>query len=340
MYKLSEKEWKKIAIIDLLTEKSKFFWNLTQKTILKYKKEWKKILFVVNKKWYSSSSICVDCGNVPKCKNCDIPIARYVVWDNFVSMCPICRRIYENNWTCENCWWTNVKEYWIWTYKMQEILKNLFDIDAFVIENTDVNSLNKVSKIKLDNKQFVISTSILSCEKDFRPDIVIFPNADTGLSLPDFNVAEKHFLFLYEFIKKYKTSNFIIQTFNIEHYVYKYLSQLDLDWFWKKELEFRKQFNYPPYSELAVIMYKTEIEDRLYTKISKLESELKYLIEKENVKIDIFPTPQLIYKKFWKYHYNIVLKWNNLKSFLDKAVVLLKLREKWFQIDWLPNNII
>jgi hypothetical protein len=45
-------------------------------------------------------------------------------------------------------------------------------------------------------------------------------------------------------------------------------------------------------------MYKTEIEDRLYTKISKLESELKYLIEKENVKIDIFPTPQLIYKKF------------------------------------------
>jgi len=340
MYKLSEKEWKKIAFVDLLTEQSKLFWDLTQKTILKYKKNGKNILFVVNKKWYSSSTICEDCGYVPKCKNCDIPIAKYVVWNHFVSMCPICRKIYENNWVCENCWGTKIKEYWIWTYKMQEILKNMFDIDAFVVENTDVNSLNKIKKLDLSDKQFVISTSILSCERDFSPDIVIFPNADTGLALPDFNVAEKHFLFLYEFIKKYRTSNFIIQTFNIEHYVYKYLSQLDLDGFWKKELEFRKQFNYPPYSELAVIMYKTEIEDRLYTKISKLESELKYLIEKENVKIDIFPTPQLIYKKFWKYYYNIVLKWNNLKSFLDKAVILLKLREKWFQIDWLPTNII
>ena len=70
MYKLSEKEGKKIAIVDLLTEQSKLFWDLTQKTILKYKKERKKILFVVNKKWYSSSTICEDCGNVPRCENC------------------------------------------------------------------------------------------------------------------------------------------------------------------------------------------------------------------------------------------------------------------------------
>ena len=80
--------------------------------------------------------------------------------------------------------------------------------------------------------------------------------------------------------------------------MYKYLLQLDLDGFWEKELEFRKQFLYPPYVDLAVIMYKTEVEERLYNKISKLEKELKYLIEKEKQDIQIFPTPQLVYKKF------------------------------------------
>jgi len=342
MYILSEKQWKKIAIVDMLTENSKLFWDVTLKTIKKYKKQWKKVLFVVNRKWYTSSSICENCGYINKCENCDIPIWKYVVDKNFIYMCPICRKVYESNLECKKCKSTRIKDIWIWTYKMQEILKEYFDIDSYIIENTSINSLNKIEKVKLElkNKQFVISTSILSCEYWFIPDLIIFPNADTWLLLPDFNVWEKHFLFLYEFIKKYRTLNFIIQTFNIEHYVYKSILKLNLDDFWKQELEFRKSLNYPPYTELAVIMYKTEIEDRLYRKISKLENELKYLIEKENTHIEIYPTPQLVYKKFSKYHYNIILKWKNLKSFLDKAVVLLKLKEKWFQVDWLPTNLI
>jgi len=45
-------------------------------------------------------------------------------------------------------------------------------------------------------------------------------------------------------------------------------------------------------------MYKSEIEERLYLKISKLESELKYLIETQKYEITIFSTPPLVYKKF------------------------------------------
>ncbi len=343
MYKLSDIENKKIALVDLLSEKNKLFWVLTDKSIKKYIKLWKKILFVANRKWYSSSSICEDCGNIPKCRNCDIPIAKYVNNNQFVNMCPICKTIYENEWVCNSCWWTNIKESWIWTYKLAWFLQDMYNIKSKVIENTDINSKSKIekNKLSLENEKYVVSTSILSSEsKYFKPDLVIFFNADGWLSIPDFNVWEKHFLFLYEFIKKYSTSNFIIQTFNQEHYVYENILKLDLKKFWNKELEYRKNLNYPPYSQIAIIMYKSQIEERLYRKISKLESELKYLIQNQNFDITTFPTPQLVYKKFWKYHYNIVLKWENIKSFLDLAVERLKIKEKWFQIDWLPNNII
>ncbi len=343
MYILSEKNWKKIALVDMLTEQSKLFSLILEKTIKKYKKLWRKILFIVNRKGYTSSSICLDCGYVPKCDFCDVPIAKYKSDAKFIYMCPICRRIYEDIIPCKKCWSYNVKDYGIWTYKFQELLKQTFNIDSFVIENTDINSLVKISKINniLPNQQFVISTSILSSSSSFfNPDLIVFFNADTWLLLPDFNVAEKHFLMMWEFIHNYDCKNYILQTFNTNHYVYKYLLNLDLYWFWKEELKYRKQFSYPPYFQLAILMYKSEIEDKLYRKISKLESELKYLIGLEQVDIEIFPTPQLIYKKFWKYHYNIILKWKDVKSFLDKASKLLKLQQKWFQIDYLPMNII
>jgi len=342
MYKLVERNGKKIALVDMLTEQSKLFSDLVKKTILKYKKLGKKILFITNRKGYTSSSMCLDCWFVPKCEFCDVPIWKYVVDWNYVYMCPICRRIYEDFSQCKNCGSYNVKEIWIWTYKLQEILQNEFAIDALVIENTQINSIWKIKKIipEFGNAQFVISTNILSYPSNFVPDIIIFPNADTGLTIPDFNVAEKHFLFLYEFLKNYPTQNYIIQTFNFEHYVYQNLVKMDLDWFWQQELKYRKMLFYPPFAELAVLIYKHQVEEKLYLKISKIESELKYLIQNLNAEVEIFPTPQLVFKKFWKYHYNIILKWTNLKSFLDKAVELLKLRQKWFQIDWMPMNLV
>ena len=345
MYKLTTTKDKKIALVDMLTEQNTVFSNVTEKTIIKYKKLWKKILFIANKKWYNTSHLCTDCWYIPKCHNCDIPIWKYVspTSNDYIYMCPICKRIYDSLIPCSNCWGSNIKEVWLGAHKLKEYLQKKFNIKPLVIENTDINRVTKIKKVKekLQNTQFVVSTPIFSFPcNDFVPDIIIFINADWWLTIPDFNTNEKHFLFLYEFINNYPTKNFIIQTFNFEHYVYKYLVNLDLEGFWKQELSFRKQFNYPPYTEIAVLIYKNQIEEKVYSKISKIEAELKYLVEKLNPTVEIYPTPQLIFKRFWKYHYNIILKWENLKPFLDKAVQSLKLREKHFQIDWLPTNLI
>lgn len=343
MYTLKNVWKKKIALVDLLTEKNVLFSNLLDKSIKKYNQAGKKILFITNKKWYSSSNICKDCWFVQKCKNCDIPIAKYVYNDKFIYLCPICKQIYENNNVCKNCNSTNIINSWIWTYKLAEILKENYGLNSLILENSDLNSNNKLNKAKekLNSYKFIISTSVLSIQfSGFVPDLIVFFNADIWLSIPDFNIAEKHFLFLYEFIKSYSTNNFIIQTFNKEHYVYKNILDLDLDWFWKDELKYRKVLEYPPYNEMAIILYKNQIEEKLYRKISKLESELKYLIQINNFNINLFPTPQLIYKKFWKYHYNIILKWQHLKDFLDIVDKKLKIKQKWFQIDRMPSNII
>ncbi len=345
MFKLYKSKGKKIAIVDLKKEKNKNFSELTMKTIKKYNKLGKKILFLINKKGYSTGVICNDCGSIPKCKNCDIPIAHYIVWDKKkeIGMCPICKTIYDNTLVCDNCGGVNKKNYGLGIQKIKEIMKKELDMDVLDIDASTINSVNKIKKTKelMKNYNAIISTSILSqpC-KEFSADLVIFLNADIWLNIPDYNSQEKVFINLYETITKQKCSNFIIQTYSPDNFLFNKIGQLDLDGFWKKELEWRKLLSYPPYGEMAIIMYKSEIEESLYNKVNKLYSELSYLNEKAGNNINIYTTPPLVYKMFGKYHYNIILKWPNLKGFLDEAQKKLKITSKHFQIDRMPYSIV
>jgi primosomal protein N' len=78
--------------------------------------------------------------------------------------------------------------------------------------------------------------------------------------------------------------------------------------FQKQELKYRKDFDYPPFTDLCILLYKHEIEKSLFTKVNKLYQELLFLQEKYKKNIEIYSTPPLIYKMYGKYRYNIILK--------------------------------
>jgi hypothetical protein len=56
--------------------------------------------------------------------------------------------------------------------------------------------------------------------------------------------------------------------------------------------------------------------------------------------IEIYSTPPLIYKMFWKYRYNIILKWNGVRNFMDIVYTKLNLNAKWFKINWDADSIV
>jgi len=57
------------------------------------------------------------------------------------------------------------------------------------------------------------------------------------------------------------------------------------------------------------LLYKNEIEEKLFNKIDKIHKELLYLKEKYKMnELEIYSTPPIIYKIFGKYRYNIILK--------------------------------
>ena len=75
------------------------------------------------------------------------------------------------------------------------------------------------------------------------------------------------------------------------------------------ELAYRKEHNYPPFTQMCVLLYKHEKEKNLHTIINKLYQELLFLRSKYDMEeLEIYATPPLIYKKFGKFRYNIILK--------------------------------
>ena len=84
---------------------------------------------------------------------------------------------------------------------------------------------------------------------------------------------------------------------------------MDEKHFREEENQFRELNKYPPYADLCVILYKNEIEEKVFNKVNQLYKELLYLAQKYQMKdIEIYSTPPLIYKMFGKYRYNIILK--------------------------------
>jgi len=336
-------------------EPSLFFWQLALKWLEKYTSQNKRIWILVNKKWYSNGIICHDCGHIPQCKKCSVSISYHkTISGDTIWLCHICKAQYNLPNKCSQCWSIKIKEFWIWTQKVAEYLEREFNIIPTIIESETVNSPNKIKKILSilchpewnegykNQWQIVVWTSLL-CQpiKDFNFDLIIFLNADLGLNIPDYTAAEKNFYFLYETFVKHNCQNFIVQSFNPDHYSIRSACKLDKQWFYQIDNKFRQENNYPPFKDICIILYKNEIEETVFNKVDKLHKELLYLKEKYWIKdMEIYSTPPLIYKMFGKYRYNIILKWENLKNFMDIVYTKLNLASKGFKIDRMAESIV
>ena len=342
---------KKIFLVDMKRELNKNFSELFDKWIRKYLSQKKKIGILINKKWFNTWVICHHCWTIPQCDRCSVAINYHILpnWEK-VWICHICKKQYNYPKVCERCWNEEIIEFGIGTQKLAEILKEQYWAESLIIESETVNSKNKIEKFenKLNELSsnwvppICIGTSLLTTPiKNWEFDLLIFLDADIWLNIPDYNANEKNFYFLYEAFVKHPCKNFIVQTLNPEQYSIRCACRLNKDEFFSIENEFLQSNNYPPFWEMCLILYKDEIEEKLYNKVDQLHKELLYLQEKYQLKdMEIYTTPPLIYKVFWKYRYNIILKWKEVRNFMDVVYTKLSLNRKGFKINWMPETMV
>ena len=325
-------------------ETSHIFSDVFKDTLTSYISQHKKILIINNKKWYASGYLCRQCGYIPKCRSCDVPIAVYLDTHGIhYSMCHICKTTYPNPVQCNVCQGAVVTDYGMGNQKLAERIWSTMYVNALIVDSQHTRSLAKIKHVHslLATHNVVIATNIMT-----RPcfgwtaDVIVVFNADSALQIPDFDTDRKQFYVLYELLTAHHTTNYIIQTHNPTHPVYQYLCSLDLGGFDQRNKVYMQTHDYPPYGELCLISYKHQIEERLFGKINTLYQELMYLREKIQSDIEIYATPPLIYKIYNTYRYHIILKGSKIRDFVDYAYKTLDIRSKWFRIDRKPVSLV
>lgn len=341
-YELFDHWEKRIFLVDMTREPDYIFSEIAKSGISKHIRQGKKLWILVNKKGYSWWIFCKKCGFVPKCDKCSVSVSYHKVNQEKIWLCHICKTQYNFPQKCEHCWSTEILEFGIGTQQVSELLENEFKVKTQIIESEKANSLNKINEILKSDAQIYIGTSLLNTPiKWLNFDLVLFLNADLGLNIPDYSAAKNNFHFLYDTFVSHNCKNFIVQSFNTENYSIRDACKMDKALFEQSDNEFRKAGNYPPYTDICVIMYKNEIEERVFNKIDKLHKDLLYLKEKYMMDdLEIYSTPPLIYKIFGKYRYNIILKWKDLRNFMDIVYTKLKINQNWFKVDWEAESLI
>lgn len=350
-YELFDHGKKKIYLVNMTKELNQTFSELFEKGISKYLRAKKKIWILINKKGYHAGVICHSCGHIPQCDRCSVAVNYHLLPSGEkIGICHICKKQYPFPKTCEQCHNPKIKEYGMGTQKLAQVLKEQFGAESLIIQSETVNSPNKIKKLQQQLAEYqekgetpvLIGTSLLTTPlRGWEFDLIVILDADMGLNIPDYNANEKNFYFLYETFLKHQCTNFLVQTMNPDHYSIRNACKMKKSDFFMIENQFRQEHSYPPFGELCLILYKDEIEQKLFNKVDQLYKELLYLQQKYQLQeLEIYTTPPLIYKIFGKYRYQVVLKGKEVRNFMDIVYSKLQLHKKGFKINWMAESMV
>ncbi len=341
-----ELDKKKIFLVDMSRERTRPFSELAQKALHTFLDQGKRILLINNRSWWSAWMMCHDCGHIPQCDHCDISIAWHkdMHW-SFFGICHICKTQYEAKTLCSSCHTENVSLYGMGNQQLQNKLEAEFGVKSLLVESSVANSAKKISQLdhhlSTQNPQVLVWTSLLgnSCEI-WRPDLIIVISADSLLHSPHYSASWNNFCFLDWLISWYECEHVILQSYDVEDTSIISACWHDLTGMKKRELKRRQDLNYPPFTEMCLLLYKHEIEENLFWTTHKLYQELLYLRDKYEMNdLEIYATPPLVYKIYGKYRYHIVLKWGGLRNFMEAAYSKLRIAQRGFKIDREPQSL-
>ena len=224
------------------------------------------IILFLNKRGFSSYMECWDCGNIPKCRDCDVSLT-YHKYNNTLR-CHYCGYTEKAHKSCQVCGHEEMSVVGTGTQKIEEeateIIKDLA-ADA-VLERMDLDTASRkgahrkiLERFSSGATDILLGTQMVAKGLDFsRVTLVGVVNADQQLFLQDFRAQEKTFQLLTRVSgragrSKDKPGEVIIQTSHPESFAIQAAIAGDYNSFYKFEIEQRKAASYPPFTRFILI---------------------------------------------------------------------------------------
>ena len=360
--KTKEENLSKNKIIDMTQEKSKkkiISYEL-QQAIAKNIKKSRQIILFLNRRGFSSFILCNKCGYIPKCSHCNNVLSyHFNNQRNARLICHSCGKSIEMLNICPKCGSREMRPLGVGTQRLENEIKKMFPMSK--IKRVDRDSIKKkedyqemiddFNKRKID---ILIGTKIALKGINYdHVDLLGIVSADTLLNLPDFRSGEKTFQLIKEIVLSFRRSDpykeVIIQTFNPDHHCLVALKKGKDNIFYQKELELRKELEYPPFTHIIKIEVKGEDKEKVKEDAKSLIIYLEQLGSSKSVpKYEILGSKNMI---IWKaknvFKVQLIVKVKNIEKFnkifmkrFDKIVLGQLYTDNRILIDVDPTRMI
>lgn len=229
------------------------------------------VILFLNRKGFSRSLICRDCGQVPNCLKCGVALKLFQRPARLV--CSFCARSQSAPEICPACQGTVFRFSGMGTQRLEEELAGLFPLRAmarFDRENvkTEQEAIRILQQFRQKEIQVLIGTEFL-LHQSAPPTapLIVLPQADLGLHIPDFRSAERTFHLLSKAVALAQNDRtpgqVILQTRMPEHHVLRAIHEHEPHVFYDQEFELREALGYPPATHVILLVVTGEQASRV-----------------------------------------------------------------------------
>jgi primosomal protein N' (replication factor Y) len=240
--------------------------------ILQARREQRQTILFLNRRGFSHYFHCKSCGFEMTCRNCSVSLTYHKNRGKLV--CHYCGFKADPLEVCPDCGSMDVGYSGIGTERVEEELSRLFpDLKVSRVDTDAVRKrsvLGGVLKNFRDGKiDILVGTQMVAKGLNFPGvKLVGIISADTGMQLPDFRASERTFNLIVQVSGRagrfHPDGRVLIQTFKPENETIRLAAAGKSAEFYARELSVRRELNFPPYSRLIRLVFRSRSARQAY----------------------------------------------------------------------------
>ncbi len=295
-------------------------------------------IIFLNRRGYSSSLQCPQCGYIEMCRNCSVTLTFHRQAARL--RCHLCEFASGVPHACPECGFAPFKYAGSGTEKVEHALIEAFptariarmDSDNMRGKDAYTKTLGEFAEGKID---LLVGTQMIAKGLHFpRVTCVGVINADLALQIPDFRASERVFQLLMQVSGRsgrgQVRGEVFVQTRVPFHPAIQFARHHDYAGFIEQELEFRRSLHYPPFERFVLVTARGRSEEKTLFVLEQLAKEMTRLDLPETEITG--PAPAPIARIEERYRFQVFLRTRRIMA------VTPKLRPLFMDRAW-PDDV-
>ena len=247
----------------------------------------KQVILFQNRRGYAPVLQCTQCGEAPKCPNCDVTMTYHKAHNTL--NCHYCGHhssliTHSSSLTCPKCG-SEMRTQGFGTERLEEEIQGLFpearvarmDLDSTRKKDAYQTIIDRFANHEVD---ILIGTQMVTKGLHFNDvSLVAVLQADSLLNMPDFRSYEQAFQMLEQVSGRAgrtgSQGEVMIQAFNPKNPVFEFLKAHDYEGLYQQQIAERELFKYPPYQRLIMLTLRHRDLGRLEAAATLLQQRLQ-----------------------------------------------------------------